>query len=144
MFDKSIRTAAVAATMWLGLGQMADAVMGSETIMSRVDTDKDKLLSLSEVRKAAGDRWDLIERKNGRVTMLQLGGRLVPADLKEIGKQSPGVETAVSKQEYLALAEAFFDKADTNKKAGAAKGSGMLDLDELGSTAGKKLIGLLQ
>ena len=144
MFDKSIRTAAVAATMWLGLGQMADAVMGSETIMSRVDTDKDKLLSLSEVRKAAGDRWDLIERKNGRVTMMQLGGRLVPSDLKEIGKPSPGVETTVSKQEYLALAEMFFDKADTNKKAGAAKGSGMLDLDELGSTAGKKLIGLLQ
>ena len=123
----------------------AQAVMGSATIVSRVDKDGDKKLSLAEVRAAAARQYELIKSKNGdHVTMLQLGGRLVPADLKEIGKQSPGVETAVSKQEYLALAEAFFDKADTNKKAGAAKGSGMLDLDELGSTAGKKLVGLLQ
>ena len=76
--------------------------------------------------------------------MLQLGGRIVPADLKEIGKPSPGVATAVSKAEYLALAEVFFAKADANKKAGDAPGSAKLVLDQLGSTAGKMLIGLLQ
>ena len=34
--------------------------------------------------------------------MLQLGGRIVPADLKQIGS-TPGVSTPVSKEDYLAL-----------------------------------------
>ena len=122
----------------------AHAVMGGPTIISRVDTNGDRKLSLAEVRAAAGRRYDLIKEKNGgRVTMLQLGGRLVPADLKAVGG-TPSVETAVSKDEYLDLVGKFFDEADARRKPGDAAGAGQLDVDELGSTAGKKLVGLLQ
>ena len=137
-------TGVLAVACWLGLAHAAGAVMGSETIMSRVDANKDGQLSLSEVRTAAGNRYDLIRSKNGHVTMLQLGGRIVPADLKAISKQSPGVESAVSKEDYLALAEIFFDRADVKRKAGDAPGSGTLNIGELSSADGKKLIGLLQ
>ena len=122
----------------------ARAVMGGETIMDRVDADGDKTLSLAEVRAAAAKRYDLIRSKNGgHVTMLQLGGRLVPADLKTAGGPS-GLSAAVSKDEYLALASKFFDAADAKRTQSDAPGSGKLDVEELESPAGKKLVGLLQ
>ena len=140
-----MRASFLCAAMWLSSMYSAGAVMGSETIMSRVDTDKDKQLSWSEVRIAAGNRYDLIQSKNGgRVSMLQLGGRIVPSDLKQVGKQSPSVESPVSKEEYLALAKFFFDKADVKHQQSDAPGSGTLDIGELSSADGKKLIGLLQ
>ena len=120
------------------------AVMGGPTIISRVDTDGDRKLSLSEVRAAAGRRYELIRGKNGgHVTMLQLGGRMVPADLKAF-TGTPSVSTSVSKDEYLALVTKFFDEANTRRKPGDALGSGELDVDDLSSDAGKKLVGLLQ
>ena len=145
MLGRRMRLGGLTAAMWFGLGSAVGAVMGSETIMSRVDTNKDGELSWSEVRIAAGNRYDLIQSKNGgRVTMLQLGGRIVPSDLKQTGKQSPGVESPVSKEEYLSLAETFFDKADVKRKPGDAPGSGTINIGELSSADGKKLIGLLQ
>ena len=96
----------------------AQAAMGGPTVMSRVDTDGDSTLSLAEVRSAAARRYDLIKSKNGgHVTMLQLGGRLAPADLKLIGS-TPGISTAVSKEDYLTLASKFFDMADAKRKQG--------------------------
>ena len=120
------------------------AVMGGATIISRVDTNGDHKLSLAEVRAAAARRYDLIKSKNGdHVTMLQLGGRLVPADLKAVGG-IPGVSTQVSKEQYLALVDKFFGEADARRKPGDPHGAGKLDVDELSSPAGKKLVGLLQ
>ena len=118
--------------------------MGTPTILSRVDTDGDKTLSLSEVRSAAAKRYDLMKSKNnGRVTQLQLGGRASTKDTQAIGLGS-GLETEVSKEKYLALADKFFDEADARRKPGDAPGSGTLDAEELESPAGKKLVGLLQ
>ena len=136
--------AVIAATWVISAAEVTHALMGSETIISRVDKDGDKKLSLDEVRAAAARQYDLIKSKNGdHVTMLQLGGRLVPADLKVVSG-APGVATPVSKQQYLALVDKFFDEADVRRKAGDPPGLGNLDMDELGSPAGKKLIGLLQ
>ena len=145
MRNHGLRVLAVVAAVWGVVAPGAShALMGSETIVSRVDKDGDKKLSLEEVRAAAARQYDLIRSKNGdRVTMLQLGGRLVPADLKAVSG-APGVATSVSKDQYLALVDRFFDEADVRHKAGDPPGSGELDMDELGSPAGKKLIGLLQ
>lgn len=140
-----LKTLTVVAAVWVVLMPgVTFALMGSETIVARVDKDGDKKLSLAEVRAAAAGQYDLIKSKNGgRVTMLQLGGRLLPVDLKAVSA-TPGVTTPVSKDQYLALADRFFDEADVRRKAGDQPGSGKLDMDELGSPAGKKLIGLLQ
>lgn len=122
----------------------ARAVMGSATIMARVDTDGDGTLSRAEVRSAASKRYDLIKSKNGgRVTQLQLGGRVTASEMKKVGL-APGLSTVVGKDAYLALADRFFDEADMKKNSGAAAGGGSLDAAELGSPAGEKLIGLLQ
>ncbi len=136
--------AVIASVLAVLMPGVSCALMGSETIIARVDKDGDKKLSLEEVRAAAARQYDLIKSKNGdRVTMLQLGGRLVPADLKVVAG-TPGVATPVSKDQYLALVDKFFDEADVRRKAGDRPGSGKLDMDELGSPAGKKLVGLLQ
>ena len=122
----------------------AHAVMGGPTIISRVDKDGDHKLSLSEVREAADRRYDLIKSKNGgHVTLLQLGGRLVAADLKAFNGK-PSIEASVTKEEYLALVSKFFDEADARRKPGDPPGTGKLDVNELSSDAGKKLVGLLQ
>ena len=134
----------LAVTVQLLLAGAAFATMGGPTIISRVDKDGDHTLSLAEVRAAAAARYDLIKSKNGgRVTMLQLGGRMVPADLKAVGKKAE-VTTAVSKDEYLALVGKYFDEADARRKPGDASGTGELGVDELNSDAGKKLVELLQ
>ena len=134
----------IAVTALLLLAGAASATMGGPTIIARVDKDGDHKLSLAEVRAAAAGRYDLIKSKNGgRVTMLQLGGRMVPADLKAVGKKAE-VTTAVSKEEYLALVSKYFDEADMRRKSGDAPGTGALDVDELNSEAGKKLVELLQ
>ena len=134
----------IAVTAQLLLVGAASATMGGPTIIARVDKDGDHKLSLGEVRAAAAGRYDLIESKNGgRVTMLQLGGRMVPADLKAVGKKAE-VTMGVSKDEYLALVGKYFEEADALRKPGDAPGLGELDVDELGSDAGKKLVELLQ
>ena len=108
-------------------------------MIARIDKDGDHKLSLAEVRAAAAGRYDLIKSKNGgRVTMLQLGGRMVPADLKAVGKKAE-VTTSVSKDEYLALVDKYFDEARRKTPA-----TGELGVDELSSDAGKKLVELLQ
>ena len=114
--------------------------MGGAIIMSRVDTDGDRKLSLAEVRAAAGRRYDLIEsKKNGYVTVLQLGGRLVPADLKDVG-DTVGTGTVVRNDQYLALVDKFFDEADARRKPGDPAGSGQFGIDELGSAAARSLL----
>ena len=57
---------------------------------------------------------------------------------------TPGVATAVSKEDYLALVGKFFDEADAHRKPGDPPGSGKLDIAELATPAGAKLIGLLE
>lgn len=134
----------LASTAQLLLIGTAYATMGGPTIIARVDKDGDHKLSLSEVRAAAAGRYDLIKSKNGgHVTMLQLGGRMVPADLKAVDKKAD-VTTSVSKDEYLELVGKYFDAADGRRKPGDAPGTGQLGIDELSSEAGKKLVDLLQ
>ena len=118
--------AVIIALGWIFFAANAShALMGSETIIERVDKNGDKMLSLAEVRAAAATQYDLIRSKNSnRVTMLQLGGRLVPADLKAVSR-APGVAAPVSKEQYLALVDKFFDEADVRKNAGDAPGSGL-------------------
>ena len=140
---RNIALALAVALSSVGTGA-AHAAMGGQTIMDRVDADSDHKLSLAEARAAAGRRYDLIKSKNGgRVTMLQLGGRLVPADLKFAGLAA-SLTTPVSRENYLSLVDHFFDEARTDRKAGDPPGSGSLVVDSLSSPAGKKLVGLLE
>ena len=139
----AVATASLLVAPLLPIGA-AYATMGGPTIMARVDTDGDHKLSLAEVRAAAGRRYDLIQSRNGgHVTMLQLGGRMVPADLKVVGKK-PVVTTAVTKDEYLALVGKYFDEAAGGRKPGDTPGSGQLSGDDLITDSGKKLVELLQ
>ena len=98
----SLGKLAVVASAWAVLMPgVSCALMGSETIIARVDKDGDKKLSLEEVRAAAARQYDLIKSKNGdRVTMLQLGGRLVPADLKAVAG-TPGVAGLIERHKRV-------------------------------------------
>ena len=134
----------VAAALSIVGTSAAHAAMGGQTIMERVDADGNHKLSLDEAHAAAGRRYDLIKSKNGgRVTMLQLGGRIVPADLKLVGI-APSLTTPVSRQDYLALVDRFFGDARTDRKTGDSPGLGRLSIDDLSTPAGKKLVGLLE
>ena len=121
-YSRSTKLAGITAAWVVLVPDVSRALMGSETIVARVDKDGDKKLSLDELRAAAARQYDLIKSKNGdRVTMLQLGGRLVPADLKAVSG-TLGVAAPVSKEQYLALVEKFFDEADVRRKAGDPPG----------------------
>ena len=79
-------------------------------VIQELDSDKDLTLDLSEVRKAAGDMFDRLERDHdGTIEPKEIGPRISKRDFASADADHDGTLT---KDEYVALAEKLFRAAD--------------------------------
>lgn len=123
----------------------AFGAMGGAAMMERLHPQEKGKLTMDEARAAAAHNYDVIYKANGgKVTLLQLGGRVTTDDLKaaNIGDGEP--DDGVSKADYLALASRFFAEANVSRKADVSPADGTLSVTELGTPAGEKLLRLLE
>jgi Ca2+-binding EF-hand superfamily protein len=99
-------------------------------VMSKYDTDKDKALSLDEVKAAAAAHFDKLN-KDGDSTLEanEVKGVLGP---KAFAAADTDHDGTLSKSEYLALVEKLFNAADTDH-------DGKLTAVELRSRTGQSL-----
>jgi Ca2+-binding EF-hand superfamily protein len=110
--------------------QVAVANPPANDLLSKYDTDKDKTLSLDEVKAAAAAHFDKLN-KDGDSTLEtnEVKGVLGPKAFKAADTDHDG---SLSKDEFLALVEKLFNKADANH-------DGTLDATELKSNTAKTL-----
>ena len=123
MADKLAIMGTAAALLFATTG--AHATMGAKTMLDRLDADHDGTVSRSEVRAAAGRKYDLIASKNGgHVTSVALSGRLTKDALQDIqatdAKKGGNAEPdSVTRNLYLAQADKAFGEAHIMKKGDA-------------------------
>jgi Ca2+-binding EF-hand superfamily protein len=92
-------------------------------------------LDLEEVKNAASAEYDQLDKDHdGTLDRKEAGSRI---DRKEFSAADADHDGALSKDEYLALVEKLFKKADTNN-------DGTLDTKEMRSKAGRALERLLR
>lgn len=121
------------------------AAMGGAAMMERLHPKKKGQLTLDEVRDAAAHNYDVIYKaNNGKVTLLQLGGRVSAGDLKAAKIGDGEADETISKADYLALASRFFGEANVSRKEGVSPAEGTLSENELSTPAGDKLLRLLE
>jgi Ca2+-binding EF-hand superfamily protein len=110
--------------------QVAVADPPAGDVMSKYDADKDKTLSLDEVKSAAAAHFDRLD-KDGDSTLeaKEVKGILGEKAFKAADTDHDGT---LSKSEYLALVEKLFDRADANH-------DGTLTATELQSHSGQAL-----
>lgn len=148
--SKMVRIGAVAALMAGMPGSAfvagsALAAMGGAAMMDRLHPKEKGKLTLDEIRDAAAHNYDVIFKANGgKVTMLQLGGRVTAGDLKEAKIGDGEADEPISKADYLVLASRFFAEANVSRKADVSPADGTLSANELTTPAGKKLLRLLE
>ena len=129
-------------TLWTGA---AYAAMGGEAMMNRLHPKEKGKLTMDEVRGAAAATYDKIAKANGgKVTLLQLGGRVSPDDLKQARIGDGERDKPISKADYLALASRFFAEADVSRKPDVSPAEGTLGVGELSTPAGEKLLRLIE
>src|SRR3984893_15971419 len=97
------------------------------------DADHDGTLSLDEIKKAAGTRFDELDRDHHGI----LGRKEPGANMgrQEVRQADADNEGTLDKNEYLGLVEKRFKAADKFH-------DGKLDKKELHSAAGRSLLGL--
>ncbi len=123
----------------------AMAAMGGAAMMARLHPKEKGKLTLDEVRDAAAHNYDVIAKANGgKMTILQLGGRVTADDLKAANIGDGEGDEGISKADYLALASRFFAQANVSRKADVSPADGTLSQNELSTPAGEKLIRLLE
>jgi Ca2+-binding EF-hand superfamily protein len=122
--------ATVVAVMIPGLLQVTVADPPATDVVSKYDTDKDKTLSLDEVKSAAAAHFDKLN-KDGDSTLEtnEVKGVIGPKAFQQADTDHDGT---LSKSEYLALVEKLFKKADTDH-------DGKLTAAELQSKSGQAL-----
>ena len=119
--------------------------MGGAAMMQRLHPKEKGKLTLDEVRDAAAHNYDVIAKANGgKITMLQLGGRVSAGDLKAANIGDSEGDEGVSKADYLALASRFFAEANVSRQADVSPADGTLSESELSTPAGEKLVRLLE
>jgi len=129
---------------WLGIAALAlvgfavtlpaqAAGITADAFIRKWDADHDGTLSLEEVKKAAGARFDALDRNHdGSLDRRELGATMSPQQLRQADLAKSGT---LDKNEYLALVEQRFQAADSNR-------DGKLDKKELNSHAGRALLRL--
>ncbi len=127
------------------VGSTAYAAMGADAMMNRLHPKERGKLTLDEVRDAAAHNYDVIAKANGgKVTMLQLGGRISASDLKAANIGDGETDGTISKADYLVIASRFFAAANVSRKQDVSPADGSLSTSELSTPAGEKLIRLLE
>lgn len=129
----------------IGGAGSASAAMGAATIMERIHPKDKGKITMDEAREAAGRTYDKVaDAHDGKVTMLQLGGRVSADDLKAAGIGDGERDEPVSRADYLALASRFFAEANVSRGQDVSPAEGTLSVDELSTKAGTKLVELIQ
>ena len=119
--------------------------MGGAAMMERLHPKEKGKLTMDEARAAAAHNYDVIFKANGgKVSILQLGGRVTADDLKAANIGDGEADETVSKADYLALASRFFAEANVSRKPDVSPADGTLSVDELSTPAGEKLLRLLE
>ncbi len=119
--------------------------MGGAAMMERLHPKEKGKLTMDEARAAAAHNYDVIYKaNNGKVSILQLGGRVTADDLKAANIGDGEADETVSKADYLALASRFFAEANVSRKPDVSPADGTLSVDELSTPAGEKLLRLLE
>ena len=119
--------------------------MGGAAMLERLHPKEKGKLTMDEARAAAADNYDVIYKaNNGKVSILQLGGRVTADDLKTANIGDGEADETVSKADYLALASRFFAEANVSRKPDVSPADGTLSVDELSTPAGEKLLRLLE
>jgi hypothetical protein len=96
-----------------------------------MDTDKDGTLDLAEVKQAASQKFDQLDRnRTGTLSRAQLGR--VRLSRKEFAAVDPDKDGTLTKDEYLAVVEQRFNAADVDHDS-------TLTLKEFNSRAGLPL-----
>ena len=123
----------------------AFAVMGKDAILDRLQPKNKNMITMDEMRDAAGRTYDKIAKAHsGKVTLLQLGGRVTPADVKAAKMGEGAFDEPISRADYLALTSRFFSEANTSRKPDVSPADGTLSSGELTTPAGVKLMGLIE
>jgi hypothetical protein len=110
------------------------APAGNGTALAKFDADNDGTVSLDEVKQAAAQRFDALDKDHeSTLDKGELAGVVKAGALKKADKDKDGT---LDKDEFVALATTDFNKADKDK-------DGTLSSAELDSPAGKALATLL-
>jgi Ca2+-binding EF-hand superfamily protein len=110
------------------------ASAGNNTVLAKFDADNDGTLSLDEVKQAAAQRFDALDKDHeATLDKSELAGLVKAGALKKADKDKDGT---LDKDEFVALAAADFQKADKDK-------DGTLSAAELNSPGGRALAALL-
>jgi Ca2+-binding EF-hand superfamily protein len=125
----------------IGAMGMAIALAGTPALakenktLKLLDSDNDGTVDLAEVKKAAGELFDKLNKdSDNTLDAKELKGHLSKKDLEAA---DPDKDGTLTKDEYLALVEMRFKAADPDN-------DGKLDAKELDSKAGKELVKLLK
>lgn len=124
--------------------------MGAKEIFQRLDADHDGSISRQEVVAAAGRKYDLIASRNGgRVTLLDLGGRLSKQGVESItgadeAKSRKANPDGVSREQFVEQAERAFDQAKFGKPGKDRSKDDALTLGELSAPSAENLIALIE
>ena len=139
---------------WLAIGLVAGfalpartafAAMGVDAVIGGIHPKNKDKITLDEMRDAAGRTYDKIAKAyGGKVTLLQLGGRVTSADLEDAKIGVGERDGSVSRADYQALASRFFSQADVLRKPDVSPADGTLDRAELTTPTGEKLMRLIE
>ena len=104
-----------------------------DRFLQQWDADHDGTLSLDEVKKAASERFDALDRDHdGTLDRRELGATVTARQFRQADVDKHGT---LDKNEYLALVERLFRAADKDH-------DGTLDRKELRSLQGRFLLRL--
>jgi hypothetical protein len=112
-----------------------DATPNDESlVLSKIDTDHDGSVSLTEAKAAATAKFDALDTdKEGTLDVNELTGILSPNAVKKADKDK---DQTLDKAEFLALVEKMFKAADQDHDE-------TLDPTELSTDQGRALVSLL-
>jgi Ca2+-binding EF-hand superfamily protein len=115
------------------LGQAQAQRPNIDAFLQEWDADHDGTLTLDEIKKAASARFEALDRNHkGTLTRTQLAGMVSFQQFRKTDKDKDGT---LDKTEFMSLVEKLFQAADKDH-------DGTLDKKELGSSAGRTLLGL--
>ena len=128
----SIRGKSIFATLAVML--VATVPAWSQSLLKRLDPDKDGTVDLAEAKSAASKLFDKLDRDHdGTRDKRELRGRV---NAKDFAAADPDNDGTLDKNEFLALVEKRFNAANPDN-------DGTIDAKELNSAAGRSLVRLL-
>jgi len=125
MLTRRAAIGCVFTTALLGFTQPALAARGAS--FQAIDSNRDGMLDLEEVKKAASNKFDALDRNHTGTLSRREIGRL-RLSRKDFTAADPDKDGTLSKDEYLAIVEQRFKAADTKQQ-------GTLTLSEFNSRA---------